>query len=146
LNFGIESKFKRDFEECDMHVVITIKPTTIVLSIPTFQLELIPMFFHMDFIRKFRNSIQSWRFTTIVIIVIIVKGIGNNKDENQLLIINGKGESNKNVIAFGNNFKTKYEQFLETYNGNHYAMVLIKNVITTTTKGNRYLRAQHYIF
>ncbi len=102
-----------------MHVVITIKPTTIVLSIPTFQLELIPMFFHMDFIRKFRNFIQSQRFTTIAIIVIVVKGIGDNKGENQLLIIDGKGESNKNVIAFGNNFKTKYEQFFETYNGRH---------------------------
>jgi hypothetical protein len=129
-----------------MHVVITIEPTTIVLSIPTFQPELIPTFFHMDFIRKFRNSIQSWRFTTIAIIVIVVKGIGDNKGENQFLIINGKGESNKNVIALSNNFKTKYEQFFETYNGSHYAMVLIKNVITTTTKGNRYLRAQHYIF
>jgi hypothetical protein len=109
LNFGIELKSKRKFEKCDMHVVITIEPTTIVLSIPTFQPELIPTFFHMDFIRKFRNSIQSWRFTTIAIIVIVVKGIGDNKGENQFLIINGKGESNKNVIALSNNFKTKYE-------------------------------------
>jgi hypothetical protein len=33
--------------------------------------------------------------------------------------------------------------FLEAYNGGHCAMVLIKNV-TTTTKGNQYLRAQLY--
>jgi len=29
-NFGIESKFKRNFEKGDMHVVIIIESTTIV--------------------------------------------------------------------------------------------------------------------
>jgi hypothetical protein len=46
-NFGIESKSKRGFEKGDMHVVISIEPTTIVSSIPTFQPKLVPMFFHM---------------------------------------------------------------------------------------------------
>ncbi len=55
--FGIESKSKKGFEKGDMHVVITIELTTIVLSILTFQLELIPMFFHKDSIRKFKSSI-----------------------------------------------------------------------------------------
>jgi hypothetical protein len=45
------SKSKRGFEKGDMHVVITIESTTIVSSIPTFQLELVPMFFHMDSIK-----------------------------------------------------------------------------------------------
>jgi hypothetical protein len=31
----------------------------------------------------------------------------------------------------------------EVYNGGHCGMVLIKNV-TITTKGDRYLKAQHY--
>jgi len=53
----------------------------------------------MDSIRKFRNSIQSWRFTTIAIIIIVVKGVGDNKGENQLLIIDGEGEFNKNDFA-----------------------------------------------
>jgi hypothetical protein len=57
--FGIESKSKKGFEKCDMHIVITIESTTIVSSIPPFQLELVPMFFHMDSIRKFKRSIQS---------------------------------------------------------------------------------------
>jgi hypothetical protein len=30
-----------------------------VSSIPTFQPKLVPMFFHMDFIRKFKSSIHS---------------------------------------------------------------------------------------
>ncbi len=55
--FGIESKSKRGFEKDDIHVVITIESITVVSWIPTFQLELIPMFFHMDSIRKFRSSI-----------------------------------------------------------------------------------------
>jgi hypothetical protein len=42
-----------------MHVVITIESTTIVSLIPTFQHYLIPMLFHMDSIRKFKNFIQS---------------------------------------------------------------------------------------
>jgi len=102
------------------------------------------MFFHIDSIRKFRNSIQSWRFITIVIIVIVVKGVGDNKGENQLLIINGEGEFNKNALALL--VTISKQQFFEAYNGSHYAMVLIKNVTTTTTtKGNQYLKAQHYI-
>jgi hypothetical protein len=56
-NFGIESKSKRGFEKGDMHVVITIQSTTTVSLIPTFQLELIPMFFHMDSIREFKSFI-----------------------------------------------------------------------------------------
>jgi hypothetical protein len=44
----------------------------------------------------------------------------------------------------GNNFKTKYEQFLETYNGGQCKMVLIKNV-ATTSKINHFLKAQHSI-
>jgi hypothetical protein len=51
------------------------------------------------------------------------------------LIANGEGEFDQDVITFGNNFRTKYEQFLEVYNGSHYGMVLIKNV-TITTKGD----------
>ncbi len=56
-NFSIESKSKRGFEKGDMHVVITIESITIVSSTPTFQPKLIPMFFHMDSIRKFISSI-----------------------------------------------------------------------------------------
>jgi hypothetical protein len=58
-NFGIESKFKKGFEKGDMHVVIKIESTTIVSSIFAFHLELVPMFFHMDSIREFRNFIKS---------------------------------------------------------------------------------------
>jgi hypothetical protein len=61
-NFGIEPKSKRGFEKGGMHVVITIGSITIVSLIFTFQLKLIPMFFHMDSIRKFKSYIQSWRF------------------------------------------------------------------------------------
>jgi hypothetical protein len=56
-NFGIDSKFKRGFENSDMHIVITIESTTIVSSILASQSELIPMFFHMDSIRKFKSFI-----------------------------------------------------------------------------------------
>jgi hypothetical protein len=81
-NFGIESKFKRGFEKDDMHVVIIIESITIVSSIPTFQLKLIPMFFHMDSIREFKNYIQSWRFAAIIVIVIRVRGVGIAKVKN----------------------------------------------------------------
>jgi len=40
-------------------------------------------------------------------------------------------------------FKTKYEQVFQTYNGGQCAMVLIKNV-TTTSKRDRYLKAHDY--
>jgi hypothetical protein len=57
------------------------------------------------------------------------------------LIANGEGEFDQDVLDFGNNFKTTYEQLLETYNGGQCDMVLIKNV-ATTFKGDQYLRAQ----
>jgi hypothetical protein len=107
-NFGIKSKSKRGFEKCDMNVVITIESTTIVSSIPTFQPKLVPIFFHMNCIKEFKSSIQSWRFVTIVVIVIGVKGVGDNRGE-KLLIINGKSEFDREVLALGNNFRTKYE-------------------------------------
>jgi len=59
------------------------------------------------------------------------------------LTTNGKGEFDQNVNGLGNNFRMEYEQFFEEYNGGQSAMVLIKNV-TTTSKGNRYLKAHHY--
>ncbi len=114
--FNIKLKSKRGFEKGDMHVVIPIKSITTMSSIPSFQLEMVPMFSHMDSIRKFRISIQSRRFVPIVTIVIGVKGIGDNKDEKKLLIVDRKGEFDWNVIALGNNFKIEYEQ-LKVYNG-----------------------------
>jgi hypothetical protein len=77
--FLIESKSKRGFEKRDMHVIIIVESTTIVSSIFAFPPELVPMFFHMDSISKFQNYIQNWRSTTIVVIVIGVRGIGDNK-------------------------------------------------------------------
>jgi hypothetical protein len=81
-NFGLELKSKRGFEKGDMHVVIIIELITIVSSILIFQLELVPMFFHIDSIRELRSSIQSWRFVTSVVIVTNVRGIGDIKGEN----------------------------------------------------------------
>jgi hypothetical protein len=109
-NFGIESKFKRGFEKSDIHVVITIELTTIMSLILTFQPKLIPMFFHMNFIREFRSSIQNWRSTTSVVIIIGVRGIKDSKGEQQLFIANGEGESDQDVLVLANNFRTKYEQ------------------------------------
>jgi len=116
-SFGIDSKSKRGFEKGDMHIVITIESITIVPSILAFQLKLIPTFFQMDSIRKFRNFIQRWRSTTIVVIIISVRGVGDNKGEKQLLIIDGEGEFDQDVFTFGKNFRIKYEQLLEAYNG-----------------------------
>jgi hypothetical protein len=47
-NFNIESKSKKGFEKCDIHVVIIVELTMIVSPIITFELKLVPMFFHMD--------------------------------------------------------------------------------------------------
>jgi hypothetical protein len=59
----------------------------------------------MDSIREFKSSIQSWNFATIAIIIISVRGVGDNKGEKKLLIVDGKGEFDQVVFAFGNNFK-----------------------------------------
>jgi hypothetical protein len=80
-NFGIKSESKRGFEKANMHVVITIESITIMSSIFTFQLKLIPMFFHMDSIKKFKSSIKSWRFFSIIVIIISVRGVRDTKSE-----------------------------------------------------------------
>jgi hypothetical protein len=88
----------------------------------------------MDSIIEFKSSIQNWRFATIAIIIIGVRGIEDSKGEKQLLIVDGKGEFDQNVFVFGNNLTIEYEKLLEAYNGGHCGMVLIKNTITTITK------------
>jgi hypothetical protein len=122
-----------------MHVGIAIESTTIMSSIITFQPKLIFMFFHIDSIRKFINSIQNCKFRTIVVIFIDVKGTQDSKGEKQLLIVDGEGEFDQDIFTLNNNFRTKYEQFFQAYNGGQCVMVLIKNV-TTTSKGYQYLR------
>ncbi len=37
------------------------------------------MFFHMDSIKEFKKYIQSWKFTTIAIIIIGVRGVGDRR-------------------------------------------------------------------
>jgi hypothetical protein len=102
-NFGNESKPKRGFEKGDMHIVITIESTTMVSSILRFQLELISMFFHMDSIQKFKSFIQSWRSATIIVTIIGLRGIRDNKSEEQLLIVDGKCEFDQDVLVLSNN-------------------------------------------
>jgi len=46
----------------------------------------------MGSIRQLKNSLQNWCYATLVVIIVGVRGGGNNKGEKQLLIVNGKGE------------------------------------------------------
>ncbi len=115
--FGIESKSKRGFEKSNMHVVIIIELTTIVSPIIAFEFKLVPIFFHMDSNREIKSSLQSWSLATISFIIVGVKGGRNNKGENQLLIVDGKGEFDQDLLALRNNFKIQYEQLLEAYHG-----------------------------
>ncbi len=85
--FGIESKSKRGFEQGDMHVVITIELMTIMSPIIAFELEFVPMSFHMDSIGEFKRSSN-----IIALIVVGVRGRRNNKGEKQLLIVDEDGE------------------------------------------------------
>jgi len=81
VEFFLHWVSKKGFEKIDMHVIITIKSTTIVSSILAFQPDLIPMFFHMNSVRESRSSIYSWRSITIVVIIVGLMGIGDNKGE-----------------------------------------------------------------
>jgi hypothetical protein len=42
----------------------------------------------------------------MVVIIIGVRGVGDSKGENQLLIADGKGEFDQNIFILANNFKT----------------------------------------
>ncbi len=95
------------------------------------------MSFHMDSIKKFKRSIQSWRFATIVFIIINAREIRDSRGEKKLLIVDIEGEFDQDVLTIGNNFKAKYEQFLQVYKWNSMCLLLIKNM-TTTSKGDQY--------
>jgi hypothetical protein len=71
---GIESKSNKGFKKGYMHVVIIIESTTNVLFIVGFRPKLVPIFFHTIFIKEFKIFTQSWNSTTIVVIIIGVKG------------------------------------------------------------------------
>jgi hypothetical protein len=64
-----------------MHVVITIELTTIRSPIIVFDPKLVPMFFHMDSIKKFISSLQNSNFVILVVIIVGVRGRVNNKGE-----------------------------------------------------------------
>jgi hypothetical protein len=73
---------------------LQLKPMTIASSIIGFEPKLVPMFFCMDSIKKFKSFLQNWNSTTIVMIIVGVKGRGNNKGEKQSQIADGKREFN----------------------------------------------------
>jgi heme/copper-type cytochrome/quinol oxidase subunit 4 len=54
-----------------MLIIITIEFIMIVSSIP-FELKLVAMFFHIGSIREFKILIQSWVFTTFVVILVVL--------------------------------------------------------------------------
>jgi hypothetical protein len=60
-----------------------------------------------------------------------------------LFIVDTKCEFDQDILTIGNNFKAKYEKFLEVYKWKSMCLVLIKNMIITS-KGDQYLKAQHY--
>jgi hypothetical protein len=47
------------------------------------------------------------------------------------MIVGGEGQFDYDVLVFGNQFKTKYDQLVEIKNYSQYAMMLVKNVTTT---------------
>jgi hypothetical protein len=61
------------------------------------------------------------------------------KVENFTIESKSKRSFEKGDMHVGNNFKIEYDQLVEAYNGGQCAMLLIKNV-TTTSKGDQYLR------
>jgi len=75
---------------------------------------------------------------TIVVIVIVVKGRGESNHERQLMVVNGEGEFDQDVLVFGNLFNTKYDQLVEIKNADQCAMGFLKNVIITTM-GDQFL-------
>jgi hypothetical protein len=54
-NFGIEVRSKKGFEKGDMPIILMVESTIIASYITTFELALIPMFFHFDFLKEFKS-------------------------------------------------------------------------------------------
>jgi len=77
---------------------MTLKSMTIVFLIPSFELGLVMMFFHIDSIRGFKTSFYTWVFATLFVMVLVVRGGGDNKGEEKLLIINKVQK--KNTMMF----------------------------------------------
>jgi len=62
----------------------------------------------MDSIKEFNN----WRPTTIVVIIIGVKGVRDSKGEKQLLIVDGKGELTKTFLLLVTILEQNMNNFL----------------------------------
>ncbi len=120
-----------------MHVVIIVELVTIVSSILDSNINC-NFFFHMNSIlHKFYLKLLLFLSS---LLMYREEEIGKVKKFDDC---RWKGKFDQYVFAMGNNFKTKYEQFLEVYNGLQHVIFLINNVVTTS-KRNRYLKAQHY--
>jgi hypothetical protein len=63
---------------------------------------------------------------------------GESKHEKELMIVNGEGEFNQNVLVLGNQFRIEYDQLVEAKDYGQFAIMLVKNV-TTTIISDRFL-------
>jgi len=78
-----------------------------VLTIPTFEPELIPLFFHTYSLQESRNRSLLSKFSngTIAIIVTSIRSGGESNHERQLMVTNCEGEFDQDVLAFGSSLK-----------------------------------------
>ncbi len=72
---------KGDFRKVTCMLLLQLRLTTIVSPIIVFDPKLVPMFFHMDSIKKFISSLQNSNFVIVVVIIVGVRGRVNNKGE-----------------------------------------------------------------
>lgn len=84
------------FEKYDMHIVLVVQLAIVLSPSSSFELE-------------FKGSSQTWAHATFLVIIIVVRcSIGSN-GEKQLLIADGEGEFDQDVLSMGTNFMSKYE-------------------------------------
>ncbi len=70
--------------------------------------------FPFDFLEELRSrSLQSKFSTTTIVIIVTTIRSGENSHEKQLMIVDGEGQFDQDVLAFGNQFQIEYDQLVE---------------------------------
>jgi hypothetical protein len=92
-----------------MLIIFMVESTTIVSSITTFEPALIPMFSILIFSKILNPSHCSPSFPPLLLLSLFTTiRDGKSKHEKQLMIADGEGEFNQDVLVFGNQFRIEY--------------------------------------
>lgn len=131
-----------------MPFAILVLQNTQVVIFPTFELELLFIFYTKTCIRDFKKmSHESFSMATFSSIVVSVRGhykSANNDDDCQVIVTDIIGEDVHDIVGFSRAFHDEYTKIKNVFESGGFFLIMFKN-ITTTSIYDRFLKTDAFI-